>query len=165
MKKKMGYKGILKEEQWSEEELASGNTLELIRHFNRVHGEVGEAIDELSYLDFHRRSNEQFSSSEWLEFLSDHRIILLLDKIMLMKMRGNVNKILSDEESKSVAASQKLSASLNFLDKHFDSVMSRETTQYVYVSVPLTAEEERSRNARTVVLKPGEEKIDRRVRR
>lgn len=148
---------ILRMNQFSEEELNEGriNYKELIKAFNKTHDRSPDEIDQLTYMDFYNRNrNAHLEPYEWLEFLSDHRVTLVMDKIMLMKMRSNVNKILSDSDNKSVAASQKLSASLNFLDKHFDSVMSRETTQYIYTSVPLTKAEEQSANARTLVIEP-----------
>lgn len=147
---------ILRMEQFSKEELEDGRIRyrDLIIAFNKTHDTHSSKIDELSYMDFYNlNKHTHLEPNEWLEFLSDHRIILVLDKIMLMKMRSNVNKILSSDD-KSVAASQKLSASLNFMDKHFDSVMSRETTQYIYTSVPLTRQEEQAANARTLVIKP-----------
>lgn len=151
--------GILRMEQFSKEELENGRIRykELVIAFNKTHEQRPEDIDQLSYMDFYNiNKKSDLTLTEWLEFLSDHRVVLLMDKIMLMKMRSNVNKILSDFDNKSVASSQRLTSSLNFLDKHFEQAMSRETTQYIYTSVPLTEAEEKAANAKTLVIKPKE---------
>src|SRR5690554_4544624 len=118
--------GILRMEQFSKEELENGRIRykELVIAFNKTHEQRPEDIDQLSYMDFYNiNKKSDLSLTEWLEFLSDHRVVLLMDKIMLMKMRSNVNKILSDFDNKSVASSQRLTSSLNFLDKHFEQAM------------------------------------------
>jgi hypothetical protein len=78
---------------------------------------------------------------------------MLLDKLMLINMRSNINKLINSED-KSVAGSQKLNAALNFLSKYFDDAMNRESVRYIYTSVPLTPAEEKARDARTLLIKP-----------
>lgn len=147
--------GILNKELFNEEELKNSRIRyeSLIYYFNKINEEQEGMVDQLTYLDYHKLSNGTLSIEEWLEFLSDYRVSMILDKVMLINMRSNVNKILS-ADNKSVAASQKLSSALSFLSKYFDEAMGRESVIYIYTSVPLTKEEEYARNAKTLVVRP-----------
>lgn len=147
--------GILNKDLFTEEELESKKTRfkELIYWFNKVADEHPEKVDQLTYIDFHKLSKEQLRVDEWIEFFSDYRVSMLLDKLMLINMRSNVNKLINTED-KSVAGSQKLSAALNFLGKYFEEAMNRESVKYIYTSVPLTEAEEKARDARTLFIKP-----------
>jgi len=147
--------GLLNRELFNEEELKNKRMRYdlLIEHFNRINEQHAGQVDELNYLDYHRMSGEQLRIEEWLEFLSDYRVSMILDKVMLINMRSNVNKLLNSGD-KSVAGSQKLSSALSFLGKYFEEAMNRESVTYIYSSVPLTKQEERSKNARTLVIEP-----------
>lgn len=147
--------GILNKELFNEEELQNTRIRYelLIYWFNKINEDEQGIVDQLTYLDYHQKSKGTLTIEEWLEFLSDYRVSMLLDKVMLINMRSNVNKILSSD-NKSVAASQKLSSALTFLSKYFDEAMGRESVVYIYTSVPLTKDEEFARNAKTLVVRP-----------
>lgn len=147
--------GILNKDLFTEEELNNPKIRfnSLIYYFNEVAELHPEKIDQMTYIEFHKHSKEQLKIEEWIDFFSDYRVSMLLDKLMLINMRSSVNKILSSDE-KSVAASQKLTAALNFIAKYFDEAMNRESVRYIYTSIPLTSQEEKARDARTLLIKP-----------
>lgn len=147
--------GILNPDLFTEEELSNPKTRFnlLIHWFNKVADEKPERVDQMTYIDFHKESKEILRVEEWIEFFSDYRVSMLLDKLMLINMRSNVNKLINSSEG-GVAGSQKLSAALNFLSKYFEDAMNRESVRYIYTSVPLTKAEEKARDARTLVIKP-----------
>ena len=147
--------GILNRDLFTEEELNNPKTRYnlLIYWFNKFADEFPDKVDQKTYIDFHKYSKEQLNIDEWIEFFSDYRVSMLLDKLMLINMRSNINKLINSED-KSVAGSQKLNAALNFLSKYFDDAMNRESVRYIYTSVPLTPAEEKARDARTLLIKP-----------
>ena len=51
-----------------------------------------EDIDTVKLHGFYNINKKRFNLNRMVKFLSDHRVVLLMDKIMLMKMRSNVNK-------------------------------------------------------------------------
>jgi hypothetical protein len=147
--------GLLNKDFFSQEELNDSviRYEQLIYWFNKINDENQGKVDQYSYVDYHKLSKEIFRVDEWVEFLSDYRVTAIMDKIMLINMRANANKLLTSEE-KSVAASQKLNMTLAFLGKYFDSNMNKETTRFIYTSVPLTEKEKQSRDAKVMVIKP-----------
>lgn len=147
--------GILNRDLFTEEELNNPKTRynTLIYHFNRIAEEQPQSVDQLTYIDFHKLSKEQLRIDEWIEFFSDYRVSQLLDKLMLINMRSNVNKLLGSSTA-NTASSQKLNAALSFMSKYFDDAMNREMVTYVYTSVPLTKQEEKAKDAKTLVVKP-----------
>lgn len=147
--------GILNIELFNEEELSNKRIRYdlLIYWFNKINDESIGKVDQLSYMDYYKKSKEQLRVEEWIEFLSDYRVSMLLDKIMLINMRSNVNELMNSED-RSVAGSQKLSATLTFLAKYFDQAMNRESVQFIYTSVPLTKEEVHAKNTKTLLIKP-----------
>lgn len=148
--------GLLNKALFSKEELESERIRYniLIYWFNKINEEDSKKVDQLNYIDYYKKSKEQLTIEEWLEFLSDYRVAAILDKVMLMNMRANVNKLLSDKEDRSVANSQRLNSSLTFLSKYFDQGMDKENVTYIYTSVPLTKDEENAKNARTLLVRP-----------
>lgn len=148
--------GLINENLFSQDELeqTEPNYKQLIYWFNKINDDTHGKVDELSYLDYYKKSNEQLKIEDWLSFLSDYRIAAILDKVMLMNMRSSVNKLMNDTESKSTAGAQKLTSALNFLGKYFDEAMGKENTIFIYTSIPLTAEEEFARNAKTLLIRP-----------
>jgi DUF438 domain-containing protein len=148
--------GLINENLFSKEELEqeSPNYKQLIYWFNKINDDTEGKVDELNYLDYYKQAKEQIRIEDWLSFLSDYRIAAILDKVMLMNMRSSVNKLMNDTESKSTAGAQKLTSALNFLAKYFDDAMGKENTVFIYTSVPLTKEEEFSRNAKTLLVRP-----------
>jgi hypothetical protein len=147
--------GILNKDLFTEDELNSSKTRFnlLIYYFNKVAEEYPDKVDQMTYIEFHKYSKEQLKVEEWIEFFSDYRVSMLLDKLMLINMRSNINRLINSED-KSVAGSQKLNAALNFLGKYFEDAMNRDSVKYIYTSVPLTPAEEKSRDARTLLIKP-----------
>lgn len=147
--------GILNKDLFTEEELNNPKTRynSLIYYFNKFAEEFPDQIDQKTYIDFHKYSKEQLNVEEWIEFFSDYRVSMLLDKLMLINMRSIVNKLLGAED-KSVAGSQKLNAALSFLSKYFEDAMNRESVRYIYTSVPLTPQEEKAKDAKTLLVKP-----------
>ena len=148
---------LLKRDLFTEEELSGSNGKmdysRLVTWFNVIASRQTDKIDQLTYTDLHRESGFQVPVDQWLTFMSDHRVSKLLDEIMMINARSSVNKLLNSDD-KSVASSQKLSAMMNFISKHFDSIVGRDAIVYVYTSIPLTENEENSRNAKTLLIRP-----------
>lgn len=144
---------FLKKDLFSEEELKEKDYERLVYYFNLVAARSPERVDQLSYMDFYKGSKEQITVDKWMDFMADYRVSNLLDKIMLLNMRANANKIMTSEE-KSVAASQKLTSVLNFIGKYFDSIVSNDSVVYVYTSTPLTEAEKAAKNAKVLTIKP-----------
>ena len=143
---------FLKKDLFTEEEL-KGDTGRLVYFFNKIAAERPTEIDQLTYVDFFKGSKEQISIDKWLDFMSDYRVSNLLNKIMLLNARSNINRLMTSEE-KSVAASQKLTSVLNFLSKYFDSIVGNDSVVYVYTSVPMTPQEEKAANSKTLLIEP-----------
>lgn len=143
---------FLRKDLFTEEELKKGAD-KLVYYFNKVAASKPDIIDQLTYMDFYKGSGEQIPVDEWLNFMSDYRVSNLLNKIMLINARANVNRLMTSDE-KSVAASQKLTASLAFLGKYFDSLVTNDAVVYVYTSIPLTDSEKKAANAKSLLVKP-----------
>lgn len=143
---------FLKKDLFTEEELKEKDMDRLVTHFNLVAARQPEKIDQLTYMDFYKGAGEQIPVDVWLDFLSDYRVANLLDRIMLINLRANTNRLMTSEE-KSVAASQKLTTTFNFLSKYFDSLIGSSAVTYIYTSIPLTESEKKAQNAKSLLIK------------
>lgn len=149
-------KGILDPGLFNDDELRDSvrNYALMIDIFNSMYERDPGSIEEKGFEDFMSEPRgRQVDASSWLEFLSDHRVSQVLNKVMVLKMRNQVNKLLSND-SKSTAEAQKLNAALGFLERNEERILSNDTTVYVYTSVPLSKDEEYARNAKTQVIRP-----------
>lgn len=149
-------KGILDPRLFNDEELrnAESNYALMIDIFNDVYNREPDKIEEKGFGEFmNEPRGRQVDASSWLEFLSDHRVTQVLNKVMVIKMRNQVNRMLASD-SKSTAESQKLSAALGFLERNEEKILTNDNTVFVYTSVPLSKEEEYARNAKTQVIRP-----------
>lgn len=148
---------LLKKELFTEEELQGLNGKmdysKLVTWFNVIALRYPDTIDQLSYMDFYRESNNMVEIDEWLSFMSDHRVSQLLNEIMIINARSNINKLMTMND-KSTANAQKLTAMMNFIGKYFDQLVGKDSIVYVYTSIPLTKDEENARNAKTLLIKP-----------
>lgn len=156
-KRPMGIrKGILNVGLFNDEELRNVENSYgmMIDIFNEVYEREPDKIEEKGFQDFMKEPRgRSISASGWLEFLSDHRVTAVLNKVMVLKMRSQVNRLLSSE-SKSTAEAQKLNSALGFLERNLEGILTSDNTVYVYTSVPLSKDEEQARNAKTQVIRP-----------
>lgn len=149
-------KGILDPKLFNDEELRDGETnyALMIDIFNVLYNKDPGSIEEKGFEDFMSEPRgRQVEASGWLEFLSDHRVTQVLNKVMVIKMRNQVNRLLG-RDSKSTAEAQKLNAALGFLERNEEKILSNDNTVFIFTSVPLSADEEHARNAKTQVIRP-----------